>query len=123
MASTYQYPPLVAQVAADGAVAALGPKPGDAQIRHRHHQPAQVLHLQPSVETHDVDGLQVDASPFIYSEHSGISGTNQVTEKPAGVWTSPAFALSPKTTGTDATETHETAKGCRWNLNAYAEVI
>lgn len=61
MASTYQHPPLVAQVAADGAVAALGPKPGDAQIRHRHHQPAQILHLQPSVETHSVDGLQVDA--------------------------------------------------------------
>lgn len=67
MASTYQYPPLVAQVAAGGAVAALGPEPGDAQIRHRHHQPAQILHLQPSVETQDVDGLQVDAPPFIYT--------------------------------------------------------
>lgn len=53
MASTYQYPPLVAQVAADVAVAALRPKPGDAQVRHQHHQPAQKLHLQPSVETHD----------------------------------------------------------------------
>lgn len=69
MASTYQYPPLVAQVAADGAVAALGPEPGDAQIRHRHHQPAQILHLQPSVETHSVDGVQVEASPSIYLVH------------------------------------------------------
>lgn len=39
MASTYQHPPLVAQVAADGAVAALGLKPGDTQVGHHHHQP------------------------------------------------------------------------------------
>lgn len=38
--STYHYPPLVAQVAADGAVAALGPKAGGAQVGQRHHQPA-----------------------------------------------------------------------------------
>lgn len=40
MASTYQCLPLLAQVAAGGAVAALGPKPRDAQVRQQHHQPA-----------------------------------------------------------------------------------